>query len=222
MRNKIMLAVFVALFIGVSTVSLFHSIEFFGLTNCPWKCVTLAVCFELGQAVTLYGILAGSKERSGMFRFMSWMLMSVFCLIQIIGNLFASYRYLMLNSTGDIKYFTETVTNVWCPDMVSPSQAPVVIVYIAGAILPIVTLFLTYIVNNIIEVKPLNVIDATETESTEVSDVPEQEQPEQEEPEVHDEPETEEPEVTEELETDVAEEPETEEPTDKEQEFISF
>jgi len=217
MRNKIMLAVFVALFIGVSTVSLFHSIEFFGLTNCPWKCVTLAVCFELGQAVTLYGILAGSKERSGMFRFMSWMLMSVFCLIQIIGNLFASYRYLMLNSTGDIKYFTETVTNVWCPDMVSPSQAPVVIVYIAGAILPIVTLFLTYIVNNIIEVKPLNVIDATETESTEVSDVPEQE-----EPEVHDEPETEEPEVTEELETDVAEEPETEEPTDKEQEFISF
>lgn len=212
-----MLAVFVALFIGVSTVSLFHSIEFFGLTNCPWKCVTLAVCFELGQAVTLYGILAGSKERSGMFRFMSWMLMSVFCLIQIIGNLFASYRYLMLNSTGDIKYFTETVTNVWCPDMVSPSQAPVVIVYIAGAILPIVTLFLTYIVNNIIEVKPLNVIDATETESTEVSDVPEQE-----EPEVHDEPETEEPEVTEELETDVAEEPETEEPTDKEQEFISF
>ena len=70
--------------------------------------------------------------------------MGVLTLVQVIGNVFSSYQYMMLNSTDQIKYFTDSVLFfLQDPD---PKVNQVMISYITGAILPIVSLCMTSMV----------------------------------------------------------------------------
>ena len=74
---------------------------------------------------------------------MPWALMCILTLVQILGNIFSSYKYLITNSSMDLKYFKEPIfTWVDLPDQ----QCNVIITYIVGAILPIVALCLTEMV----------------------------------------------------------------------------
>ena len=72
---------------------------------------------------------------------MPWILMGVLTFVQVLGNIFSSYSWMMVNSTDQIKYFTDSVLFfLQDPD---PKVNQVMISYITGAILPIVALCMT-------------------------------------------------------------------------------
>lgn len=143
-KRNIYIALFTVLYLAVGIVSLIHSFAFFGLANSPIMSIMLGCCFEIGQVAVLMSLLTSKKEQS---RIMPWILMFVLSLIQILGNIFSSYKYLMLHSTADLKFFKEPVF-VWVdlPDNVTT----VIVTYIVGAILPIIALCMTSMVSNYI------------------------------------------------------------------------
>lgn len=140
--RKIFLILFAILYISVALVSTFHAVSFFGLANNNWVSVMLAITFEIGQAAVLFSILTGA---SGKNKIIPWILMCVLTLVQILGNVFSSYEYLITNSADNLRFFKEPIF-VWTdlPD----DQCNVILTYIIGAILPIVALLMTSMVTN--------------------------------------------------------------------------
>ena len=140
--RKLFLILFAILYISVALVSTFHAISFFGLANIEWVSVMLAITFEIGQAAVLFSILTGA---SGKNKIIPWVLMCVLTLVQILGNVFSSYEYLITHSGDNLRFFKETIF-VWTdlPD----NQCNVILTYIIGAILPIVALLMTSMVTN--------------------------------------------------------------------------
>ena len=140
--RKIFLILFAILYISVALVSTFHAVSFFGLANNSWVSVMLAITFEIGQAAVLFSILTGA---SGNNKVIPWILMCVLTLVQILGNVFSSYEYLIINSADNLRFFKEPIF-VWTdlPD----DQCNVILTYIIGAILPIVALLMTSMVTN--------------------------------------------------------------------------
>ena len=130
------------LYISVALVSTFHAVSFFGLANNSWVSVMLAITFEIGQAAVLFSILTGA---SGKNKVIPWILMCVLTLVQVLGNVFSSYEYLITNSGDNLRFFKEPIF-VWTdlPD----NQCNVILTYIIGAILPIVALLMTSMVTN--------------------------------------------------------------------------
>ena len=74
--------------------------------------------------------------------------MSILTLVQIIGNVYSSYKYIMLNASENLRYFKEPIF-IWTdlPD----DQATVIITYISSAILPLCALLLTSMITNYLE-----------------------------------------------------------------------
>ena len=144
-KRNIYIGLFAILYITVALVSLIHSFAFFGLANDNAMSIMLGTTFEIGQAAVLLSILTSKKDRS---RIMPWCLMILLTAVQVLGNVYSSYKYLMTNSTGDLRFFKEPIF-IWTtlPD----AQATVIITYIVGAILPIVALCMTSMVSNYIE-----------------------------------------------------------------------
>lgn len=143
-KRNIYIALFVALYLAVGIVSLFHSFAFFGLANNTIMSVLLGVCFEIGQVAVLMSLLTSKKEQG---RVMPWFLMVLLTAVQIIGNIFSSYKYLALHSSEDLRFFKEPIF-IWTslPDNVTT----VIITYIVGGILPLIALCMTSMVSNYI------------------------------------------------------------------------
>lgn len=140
--KKTMIALFSVLYLAVGFVSTYHAVSFFSMSNAGWLAVILAVAFEIGQAAVLFSLLTSKTKK-----IMPWVLMSVLTLVQVLGNVFSSYQYMMINSTEQIKYFTDSVLFfLQDPD---PKVNQVMISYITGAILPIVSLCMTSMVVNV-------------------------------------------------------------------------
>jgi hypothetical protein len=70
----------------------------------------------------------------------------MFTLVQVIGNVYSSYKYIVLNSVDNLKYFKEPIF-IWTKNL-PDDQATVIIVYLVGALLPIAALLLTSMVTN--------------------------------------------------------------------------
>ena len=139
-KKTVFIALFAVLYICVGLVSTIHAISFFGLANSPVLGTILAITFEIGQAAVLFNLLTSPSQRK---KFMPWALMCILTLVQILGNIFSSYKYLITNSTENLRYFKEPIfTWTDLPD----NQCNVIITYIVGAILPIVALCLTEMV----------------------------------------------------------------------------
>lgn len=145
MKKKIYIALFATLYLIVAFSSFWHAIEFFALTNYSWMSIVLAFAFEVGQAAVLLAILTSTKDRS---KFTPWILMCILTLVQIIGNVYSSYKYIMLNSSENLRFFKEPIF-IWMdlPD----AQATVIITYISSAILPLCALLLTSMIANYLE-----------------------------------------------------------------------
>lgn len=178
MKQKIYIILFAILYIIVAFSSFFHSVEFFALSNQLWMGVILALAFEIGQAAVLLSILT-TEERK---KFISWLLMGILTLVQIIGNVYSSYKFILTNSVDNLQYFKEPIF-VWTdlPD----NQTTVIVTYISSAILPLCALLLTAMVSNFLE-KKQNTVEyeyeeepAEETE--EIAEETPQEEPAQEE-----------------------------------------
>ena len=149
------IGLFVILFGVVAFSSFFHAISFFGLANNTWMSIILAMAFEIGQAAVLFSLLTSKKDRT---RIMPWVLMTIFTTVQVVGNVFSSYKYLMLNSVENLKYFKEPIF-IWTdlPD----NEATVIVTWCIGAILPICSLLLTSMITNYltdIEEEKINLI----------------------------------------------------------------
>lgn len=133
---------FSLLYLITAGSSFIHAISFFGLANNYWMSLILAFAFELGQAVTLFSLLTSKKDRN---RIMPWVLMTMFTLVQVIGNVFSSYKHIITNSVENLKYFKEPIF-IWTdlPDQ----EATVIITWAIGAILPIAALLITSMITN--------------------------------------------------------------------------
>ena len=142
-KQTILTGLFVALYLAVGTVSVYHAISFFGIANAGWLAITLACAFEVGQAAILFAMLSDRKQHK---KPMPWILMGVLTVVQVIGNIFASYQYMVQNSADQIKYFTDSVL-FFVADP-NPQVNTVIIAYIIGAILPIVALCMTGMIVN--------------------------------------------------------------------------
>ena len=164
--RKIFLILFAILYISVALVSTFHAVSFFGLANNSWVSVMLAITFEIGQAAVLFSILIGA---SGKNKVIPWILMCVLTLVQILGNVFSSYEYLITNSADNLRFFKEPIF-VWTdlPD----DQCNVILTYIIGAILPIVALLMTSMVTNYLnkDEEPIKEIKDDTTRYVETND----------------------------------------------------
>lgn len=141
-KKSIYIGLFAILYLIVAFSSFWHACAFFGLANNSWMSIILAFAFEVGQAAVLFSLLTSAKDRS---RAMPWVLMIMFTIVQVIGNVFSSYKYLITNSVENLRYFKEPIF-IWTdlPD----DQTTVIITYIVGAILPICALLLTSMITN--------------------------------------------------------------------------
>lgn len=157
-------SLFGILYLIVAFSSFFHAVSFFGLANNSWMSIILALAFEIGQAAVLFSLLTSKKDRS---RIMPWVLMTMFTLVQVIGNVFSSYKYIIQNSSEDLKYFKEPIF-IWTdlPD----NQATVIIVYLVGALLPIASLLLTSMITNYLSDQEEQIIQYKEIENDESND----------------------------------------------------
>lgn len=134
--KKALTILFSILYLAVGFVSVYHSISFFSISNDKWLAIILACAFEVGQAAVLFSLLTNPNKK-----IMPWILMGVLTFVQVLGNIFSSYSWMMINSTEEIKYFTDSVLFfLQDPD---PKVNQVMISYITGAILPIVALCMT-------------------------------------------------------------------------------
>ena len=140
--KKIYSGLFAVLYLAVAFTSTLHAVEFFGLANEVWLSVILAISFEIGQAAVLFELLTSSNDRK---KIMPWVLMAIFTLVQVLGNVYSSYKYILLNSPENLRYFKEPIF-IWTqlPD----NQATVIVTYIIGAILPVCALLLTSMITN--------------------------------------------------------------------------
>ena len=139
-NKTIFVVLFAILYLAVGLVSTIHAVQFFGLANSPVLGTILAVTFEIGQAAVLFNLLTNPSQRK---KIMPWALMFILTAVQILGNIFSSYKYLITNSNENLRFFKEPIF-VWTdlPDQ----ECNVIITYIVGAILPIVALCLTEMV----------------------------------------------------------------------------
>lgn len=161
--NKILTILFVLLYVAVGFVSTYHAIAFFSISNETWLAVILAIAFEIGQAVVLFSVLTNPTKK-----IMPWILMGVLTLVQVLGNVYSSYQYMILNSQDMITYFTNSVLFfLQDPD---PKVNQVMISYITGAILPVVALCLTSMVVDTSGVSKKEQINIVETQEDNIID----------------------------------------------------
>ena len=133
----IYIGLFAALYFSVALVSGIHAVAFFSLANAPALGVMLAITFEIGQAAVLFSLLTNPNQRK---KIMTWVQLSIFTLVQILGNVYSSYKYIVSNSMENLRFFKEPVF-IWTdlPDQ----MCNVIITYLVGGILPISALLLT-------------------------------------------------------------------------------
>ena len=139
--KKALIILFSLLYIAVGFVSTYHAISFFEISNTTWLAVILSIAFEVGQAAVLFSLLTNKTKR-----IMPWILMSVLTMVQVLGNVYSSYSYMLQHNPEQVKYFTDSVLfYLQDPD---PQVNQVMVSYITGAILPIVSLCMTSMVVN--------------------------------------------------------------------------
>lgn len=133
----IYIGLFATLYLSVALVSGIHAVAFFSLANAPALGVMLAITFEIGQAAVLFSLLTNPNQRK---KIMIWVQLSIFTLVQILGNVYSSYKYIVSNSMENLRFFKEPVF-IWTdlPDQ----MCNVIITYLVGGILPISALLLT-------------------------------------------------------------------------------
>ena len=134
--KRILTILFSILYLAVGFVSVYHAINFFAISNEPWLAIILAIAFEIGQAAVLFTVLVNKEKKV-----MPWVLMCVLTAVQVLGNVYSSYQYMVVNNPDLIKYFTDSV--LFFVKDPNPQVNQVMISYITGAILPIVALCMT-------------------------------------------------------------------------------
>ena len=170
-NKKIYIILFAILYAIVGIVSTIHSVSFFALANVMFVGIMLAVAFEVGQAAVLFSILTDIKKRK---KVMPWILMAVLTIVQVMGNVYSSYKYLMTNSEANLRYFKEPIF-VWTD--IPDATANVLLVHLIGGVLPVVSLLMTAMLTSYLGKE--DEIEETEEEVEEDNETIEEQQDEE-------------------------------------------
>lgn len=151
MNNKILYKVFiitfVILYLCTAGISFFHAIEFFNIGNPSWMSVVLAGVFEIGQATVLASLLLSDNKKA----IMPWVLMILLTTVQVIGNVYSTYKFMALSDINYYQYLEKPL--LFWANGISQETVMVIISYIIGALLPIVALCMTSMVTTNIKLQ---------------------------------------------------------------------
>ena len=162
---KIFIWGFLFLYLLVAAISFFHAIQFFSVGNNVTMSVVLAFAFEVGLALSLAAVLLSDANKKAT---LPWILMIILTSVQIMGNVFSTYKYMALSETEYYQYLAQPL--LFWMEGVTEGSVQIVVSWIIGAILPIIALFMTDMVaSNIKNLNSLNNkesdIDSTTSES---------------------------------------------------------
>ncbi len=135
---KIFIWGFLFLYLLVATISFFHAIQFFSVGNNITMSVVLAFAFEVGLALSLAAVLLSDANKKTT---LPWILMVTLTAVQVIGNVFSTYKYMSLSETEYYQYLAKPLL-FWI-EGITEENVQIVVSWIIGAILPIIALFMT-------------------------------------------------------------------------------
>lgn len=138
---------FVALYAITAFISFYHAIEFFSIGNVTWMSIMLAAVFEIGQATVLASLLLSDNNKV----IMPWVLMFVLTTVQVIGNVYSTFKFMSLSEINYYQYLEKPL--LFWVNGISQETVMIIISYIIGALLPIVALCMTTMVANNIKLK---------------------------------------------------------------------
>ena len=163
--NKVFVWGFLFLYLLVACISFCHAVEFFNIGNANWMSITLAFAFELGLALSLAAILLSDSNSKNV---LPWALMIILCAVQVIGNVYSTYKYIALSETEYYQYLAQPLL-FWIEE-ISEETVRIIISWIIGAILPIIALFMTDMVAS--NFKTINADDETKYVAENTKDEP--------------------------------------------------
>lgn len=135
--SKVFIWGFLFLYLLVACISFCHAVEFFSIGNPHWMSVTLAFAFELGLALSLAAILLSDNRKNTL----PWILMGALCIVQVIGNVFSTYKFIVLADNDYYQFLSKPL--LFFIEEVPEETVQIIISWIIGAILPIIALFMT-------------------------------------------------------------------------------
>ncbi len=165
--NKVFVWGFLFLYLLVACISFCHAVEFFNIGNATWMSITLAFAFELGLALSLAAILLSDSNSKNI---LPWALMIILCAVQVIGNVYSTYKYIALSETEYYQYLAQPLL-FWIED-ISEKTVRIIISWIIGAILPIIALFMTDMVAS--NLKTINNADKIKDTTDNTKDEPDE------------------------------------------------
>ena len=171
---KVFIWGFLFLYLLVATISFFHAVQFFGIGNNTAMSVTLALAFEIGLALSLAAILLSDENKKST---LPWILMIVLTLVQVIGNVFSTFKYIALSEEQYYQYLAKPL--LFWMEGVTEDTVQIIVSWIIGAILPIIALFMTDMVaSNIKNLEKTKEIPDTEINQTQETVAKEEEKEE--------------------------------------------
>ena len=135
---KVFIWGFLFLYLMVAAISFFHAIQFFSVGNNITMSVVLAFAFEVGLALSLAAVLLSDANKKAT---LPWILMIVLTAVQVIGNVFSTYKYMALSEEEYYQYLAKPL--LFWMEGVTEESVQIVVSWIIGAILPIIALFMT-------------------------------------------------------------------------------
>jgi len=156
---------FLFLYLLVATISFFHAVQFFAIGNNTAMSVTLALAFEIGLALSLAAILLSDENKKST---LPWILMIVLTLVQVIGNVYSTFKYISLSEEQYYQYLAKPL--LFWMEGVTEDTVQIIVSWIIGAILPIIALFMTDMVasniKNLEKTKELPDTEMNQTQET--------------------------------------------------------
>lgn len=176
---KVFIWGFLFLYLLVATISFFHAVQFFSIGNNTAMSVTLALAFEIGLALSLAAILLSDENKKST---LPWILMIVLTLVQVIGNVYSTFKYIALSEEQYYQYLAKPL--LFWMEGVTEDTVQIIVSWIIGAILPIIALFMTDMVASNIK----NLEKTKEIPDTEINQIQETVAKEDENEETHSKP----------------------------------
>jgi len=134
---------FTALYLLVAFISFWHCIAFCLVGNPMWISIMMSFAFEVGLALTLFSILTTENKST----VVPWILMTFLTFVQIIGNVYSVFKYMIESGTDFYKYINDSMLR-WFIEDAPQGDVQSIIAIILGALLPVVALLMTSMVSN--------------------------------------------------------------------------
>lgn len=139
--HRLIIGIFVSLYLITSTISTIHSIDFFQISNSYAMSIFLAIAFEVGAGSSLMALVI--KDKMNMF--LVWSIFIILTLFQIMNNVYFSFMHL-----GDFSKWSE-LFGLNEEDVLIQKR---IISIVLGAVLPLIALgFIKALVDYINPVK---------------------------------------------------------------------